>query len=168
MLQQECKRVEFLSVQDIPAINPAPRFVEINGRRFKIIYEFKDLTSGQFIDVTTSAKEKDEYIMNLDKTLAAICVPVTGKGTGKYGDIPFDDVCDMMLELPILQANAIALFFYRVWSAFLKDIPASLARKKKKGKELTEMEAIVLSAAFHTNGDGLTMQRRLQKWSELP
>lgn len=164
-LQAEIKRVDFLSTEDIPTV-PAPCLIEIAGQRFKVIYEFKDLSSGQFIDAITSAKEKDEYIMNLDKTLAAICVPINGKKLGRYGDVPYDEVCDLMKQLPILQANAIALFFCQVWNSFLEAIPDSLAKKKRKGKELTEMEAIVLAAAFHNDGDGSTAQLRLQKWNE--
>lgn len=161
-LLEQCKRVSFLSTTDIP-LAETPKEINIKGNKFKVLYEFKDITGGQLIDAITCAKEKDEYIMNLDKLLAAICVPVGGK----YGDMPYDDVCDLMLQLPILQANAICLFFYRVWSAFLKDIPDCLAAKRSRGENLMEMEAIMLAVAFHTDGDGLTPQLKLQRWNEL-
>lgn len=152
-LKKECARTAFLSLEDMPAVKP-PRELTIEGHRFKVIYEFNKLCAGQFIDVMTSAKNTEEHVLNLDKTLAAICLPMNGKKVGKYGDVPFHEVADLMLKVPIVQAQAIALFFYRAWDHFLKVIPGYLEKKRKKGKELTVTEAILLATALHSVGDG--------------
>lgn len=165
-LKEECKRTRFLSLNEMPLIAPPKEVSFPGGKKFRILYEFNEITGGQFIDVMTSAKDADQHILNLDKTLAAICVPVVKGKVGKYGDVPFYEVCDLMLTLPIIQANSIAVFFYRVWNAFLKAIPDCLQRKREMGKELTIPEAIALAAAFHSDGDGSIPLHRWLSWNE--
>lgn len=152
-LKRECARTAFLSLEDMPVVK-APNELVIDGRRFRVIYEFNQLCAGQFIDVMTCAKNTEEHVLNLDKTLAAICLPMNGKKVGKYGDVPFSEVADLMLKVPIVHAQAIALFFYRAWDHFLKVIPGYLEKKRKKGKQLTEMEAIVQDLALTIDGVG--------------
>lgn len=152
-LKEECSRTDFLSAGDIPKVKP-PRDISVGGKQFRVVYDFRDLCAGQFIDVMSIAKTPEEHIMNLNRTLAAICLPVEGKKAKPYGAIPFDEVADLMLQLPITQAQSIALFFYRAWEAFLKVIPGCLAKKEKKAKALTEMEIIVRDLALATGGDG--------------
>lgn len=162
-LKKECARTEFLSVVDMPTVKP-PAYVTIQGHKFRIIYDIRDLCAGQLIDVMTSAKEADEHILNLDKTLAAFCLPVVKGKLGTYGKtMPFMEVADLMAKLPIVEASAIADFFYRVWNSFLKTIPDFLA-KINKTRDLTEMEAITLAVALHADGDGSTA---LHKWQSL-
>lgn len=156
----ECQRVAFLSLADIPKV-PTPRVLVVEGHRFRPVYDFRDLCAGQFVDVLSIAKTPDEYIVNLHKMLAAICLPVEKKGLFgrshrvlKYGAVKFDEVADIMLQAPIVQAQAIALFFYRAWKRFLEVIPGCLDRKEQMGKQLTEMEASMRALALCANGDG--------------
>ena len=162
-LKREVKRADFLTIEDMPTAK-APEYVTVDGHKFKVMYEVRDIRAGQFIDVMSSAKDADEHILNLDKTLAAICLPVIDGKVGKYGSMPFMEVADLMARLPIVQASSIADFFYRVWTAFLKATPDCLAKKVKRGEKLTEQEAITLAAAFHSGGDGLTA---LSRWQSL-
>lgn len=165
-LVDHCKRIKFLHTEDVPLI-PPPKEININGYRFKVMYDFGEITGGQFIDVMTSAKDQNDHIINLDKTLSAICIPYIGKKLGKYGALDYHKVCSLMTQLPILQANAIAVFFYRVWKAFLNSIPDCLERKIMRGETLTEQEAIYLAVAFHSDGDGSALLHKLQRWREL-
>jgi hypothetical protein len=152
-LKEEAQKTAFLSVADIPNV-PAPREVTIAGHKFRVLYDFRDLCAGQFIDVMSIAKTPEEHIMNLNRMLAAFCLPLEGKKVLPYGKVPFDDVADLMLQLPIVQAQSIALFFYRAWERFLKAIPGCLEKKLKKGKELTETEALIHQIALESGGAG--------------
>lgn len=152
-LMRECERTKFLSAQDVPVM-PAPKTITINGQSYKPLYEFCDVVAGQFIDVMSVAKTPDEHILNLHRMLAAICRPVKDKKVQAYGSIPFDQVSDDMLKLPITQALAISSFFFDAWNHFLKVIPGCLERKIKKGKTLTEMEQIIHGLALVSVGDG--------------
>lgn len=159
MVRDECQRVAFLSLADIPKV-PTPRILVVNGYRFKPVYDFRDLCAGQFVDVLTIAKTQEEHILNLNRMLAVICLPMRKRGifggyrVEKYGAMNFEEVADIMLQAPIVEAQAIALFFYRAWSHFLKVIPGCLDRKERQGKVLTEMEAAIRALALVANGGG--------------
>lgn len=127
---EAAKKINFLSVDDIPAVK-APRTLNINGVAYRVLYDFRDLTAGQFIDATNETKNQEEHVMKLNRILAAISLP-EGK---KYGEVPFDDVAEAMLNAGILEAQAISLFFWEVWNRFLKGIPAYLAKRVKKSKK---------------------------------
>ncbi|WP_343668717.1 hypothetical protein [Chitinophaga sp.] len=152
-LMKECERTKFLSIGDVPVI-PTPREITVNGQVYRPLYEFRDVVAGQFIDVMSVAKTPDENILNLHRMLAAICRPVKDKKIQSYGSIPFDDVAEAMLQLPIVQALAISNFFFDAWNRFLKVIPGYLERKMKKGKRLTEMEQIIHGLALVSAGGG--------------
>lgn len=135
--QEVAHKTDFLSIGDIPAVK-APRELVVDGTRYRVLYEFTMLTAGQFIDALNETKDQAEHIMRLHRILAAISVPV-GK---KYGDVPFDEVADAMLQVGILEAQAISLFFCAVWNKFLSDIPTYLAkrvRKQKKGQNWKQL-----------------------------
>lgn len=146
-------KIQFLSVTDIPKSLP-PKSIQIGKHSFKPLYEFNDVCAGQFIDIMSIAKNASEQILNLHKILSAICLPVTNKRVQPYGSIPFSEVANIMLEAPIIQAHSIAVFFYQVWTGYLKIIPAYLDRKIKKGKRLTETELLIYGLASVTGGDG--------------
>jgi hypothetical protein len=152
-LKDQCRQVAFLSVGEIPQVK-TPQDINVGGQSFRVLYEFRDLCAGQFIDVMSIAKTPEEHILNLNRMLAAICLPVEGKKVQPYGKVPFDEVAELMLQLPIVQAQSIALFFYRVWNAFLNRIPACLEKKVKRGKELTEAEKVIQAIALATVGGG--------------
>jgi len=134
-LLQEVKRTAFLHTGDIPQVEPK-RYLRVGGKVFRPVYDFRDLCAGQFIDAMSIAKTPEEHVLNLNHMLAAICLPakrgMLGRKTLRYGDVPFDEVAEAMLEANILEAQAIALFFYRAWTDFLKSMPGYLERKKVK------------------------------------
>lgn len=145
---EAAKKIHFLSVSDLPVVK-APREITIAGVAYRIIYDFRDLTAGQLIDGINETKHNGEYVMRLNRILATISLP---KGK-KYGDVPVDEVAEAMLSAPILEAQAIAVFFCEVLSSFLKGIPAYLAkrtRKQKKGN-WQQLEAALLRIGVGSN-----------------
>ncbi|WP_212005758.1 hypothetical protein [Chitinophaga sp. HK235] len=154
-LKQETKRLAFLDTKDLP-VSAAPRYFTVNGRRYQPLYDFRNLVAGQFIDAITCAKEPGEFISNLHRMLAAISRPTKRTWRGRkvlpYGATPFDQVAEDMLDLPIVQANAAAVFFCKLWSSFLTGMPAYLEQKgEMMPKESLDMWTQVMEAA----GDGL-------------
>jgi hypothetical protein len=79
---------------------------------------------------------------------------VEGKKVKPYGAVPFDEVAELMLQVPIVQAQSIALFFFRAWVVFLKAIPGCLEKKMEKGKPLTKAETVVYQIALESVGAG--------------
>lgn len=152
-------RVAFLSDQP-PVVPDPPKYLDAGGHRYKVCYDFRDLCAGQFIDVMSIAKTPEELVMNVNKLLATICLPVERKWLNKaktcpYGYIPYDEVADDMLTVPICDALAIADFFFVAWNDFLKVIPGCLERKIRKGKTLTEAERLIQEIALAHAGAGL-------------
>lgn len=133
-LKEAVARTAFLHTGEIPRVKPK-RYLHACGKVFRPVYDFRLLSAGQFIDALSMAKTPEEHILNLNRMLAAICLPtkrsLRGRVTRKYGDVPFDDVAECMLQVPILEAQAVALFFYRAWENFLKSMPGFLEEKMK-------------------------------------
>lgn len=158
LLRDHVPRVSFLT-DEPPVVPDPPKYLHANGRRYKVVYDFRDLSAGQFIDMMSVAKTPEEIVMSVNKLLAVLCLPVE-KGwlkkakTRQYGYIPFDDVADDMLQVPISEALAVAGFFSEAWNRFLKVIPGFLERKMKKGKQLTETEKLVQQVALAYGGGG--------------
>lgn len=147
-LLQEVKRTAFLHAGDVPRVEPK-RYLHAGGKVFRPVFDFRDLCAGQFIDALSVAKTPEEHILNLNRMLAAICLPTKrglfGRKTLKYGDTPFDEVAECMLETNILEAQAIALFFYRAWTDFLESMPGYLEKKMQKmtPEERTKWQAVL-------------------------
>lgn len=147
-LKAEIAKLDFLFADQLPVTNP-PKYIEANGRRYKPLYVFTDVTAGQFIDCMGVAKDREQFVYNMHRLLAALCVPVrrnwTGKWQrGKYGDIPFDQVAEDMLQLPVITANSIALFFWTAWTNFLEATPGYSAK----------VMAAAMKTAEHSPSDG--------------
>jgi len=157
-------RVAFLS-NEPPAPNKPPRWLRIGWREYKVLYDFRDICAGQFIDVMSITKAPEggnpvvHTIANLHRLMSAICLPVrfavNGRRVMPYGFVPFDTVANDMLQAPITDVLNISGFFFDAWKAFLKDIPGYLTRRMEKGKMLTEAERIVLEIALVSAGAGL-------------
>lgn len=133
-LQKEVKKIAFLSTGEIPQVQPSRYLKGKDGRKYKVVYDFRQLAAGQFIDTNAIAKDPAGLVPNMHRMLAAFCLPTRQRVFGrrkvlKYGDIPFEEVAEAMKGIPILAANATALFFYQVWEAYLKSMPGFLASK---------------------------------------
>lgn len=162
LINKEVPKLAFLSVGEPPAVSTPPNTVTVGGKSFRFIYEFQHLAAGQFIDAMAAARIPEERVLNINKLLAAIAVPVTRSWINRvkvrpYGYIPYDEVAILMLELPITDAMAVTGFFFSAWNSFLKAIPGCLERKMLKGLKLTPTEQQMYELAVlasETGGDG--------------
>ncbi|WP_145671279.1 hypothetical protein [Chitinophaga polysaccharea] len=153
-LQQEIKKIAFLHGAEIPSVKPS-RYFTVTGRTYKVLYDFRDLVAGQFIDAMACAKEPAEFITNMHRMLAAICRGTKRTWRGRtvldYGAIPFEQVSEAMKQLPIVQAHATALFFCQLWAAFLKGIPDYLTQNRQT---MAKEEHLMWTQALAVAGGG--------------
>lgn len=131
--QELAKQTAFLHTGDIPVV-AAPHC--LCGKKYKVIYDFRKLAAGQFIDALSLAKDPEEKVPNMHRMLAAISRStkrtLTGRRVLTYGAVPFEQVAEDMKEVPLLEAQAVANFFYRVWIAFLESMPDFLGEQIQK------------------------------------
>jgi hypothetical protein len=159
LLRDHVPRVSFLT-DEPPVVPNPPKYLHANGRRYKVVYDFRDLCAGQFIDMMSIAKTPEEIVMDVNKLLAVLCLPVE-KGwlkkakTRQYGYIPFDEVADDMLQVPICEAMAVAGFFSEAWNRFLEVIPGYLRRRTQRTAKMpTETEMVIYEIALAHAGGG--------------
>lgn len=139
-LVAETEKLSFLFNEQVPVTDP-PKRITVNGRMYKPLYEFTDVTAGQFIDCMGATKDREELVYKMHLVLASLCVPCRGNWLGRwtpgsYGDVPFHQVADDMLQVPIITANSISLFFWTVWIGFLKATPGFSEKMMKKATKV--------------------------------
>lgn len=152
-LLEEVKKIAFLSTVEIPKVKPS-RYLVAGKHKFKPVYDFRDLAAGQFIDSLSAAKDKEDYVYNLHRLLASISRATKrtwhGRKAQSYCAVPFEQVAELMKQVPIIEANATALFFWNVWEAFCLSMPDFLKQKiltlKETDPERAELWIQVLQA----------------------
>jgi hypothetical protein len=159
-----------LEVIDLDSIEAkAPKHLKVNGKTYAPIFDFRKLSAGQFVDVTTFCKDPEEIINNLPKILASLCVPTKrglfGYKLQPYLSVEHEEVANDMLEASIIDAYGIALFFWAVWKGSLEITGDSLVREILKKKEatktpLTKNETAGLLHILNLYGDGITAQKK--------
>ena len=105
--------LEFLKLDNVtPA---ALKYIKANGKTYAPIYDYAKLTAAQFIDVTHFAKDTENFISNIPKILASICVPtkrtLTGRQLLKYDSEKHSQISEDMEAANMYDAFAIAVFF---------------------------------------------------------
>lgn len=123
-LKAEIATLDFLFTDQLP-VTDLPKFIDVNDRRYQPMYVFTKVTAGQFIDCMSAIKDQSQLSYNIHRLLASLCIPrrrnwIGEWVTGKYGDVPYDQVADDMLSVPVITANSIALFFWTAWGNFLE------------------------------------------------
>lgn len=119
------------------------QFLTINGEKYRVMLNAREITAGQWVDVQTFMKadnaENAQRIMieNMHKIVACICVPVNGKYDGKN----HEKVSEGILELKYLEIDAICVFFSKVWNSSIKAIRDFLVKEiRKKNPQLSKMD----------------------------
>jgi hypothetical protein len=163
------REIDFVSLEGVKA--QAHKYIKANGKVYAPIYNFTELTAGQFVDITHFVKEPEKIIENLPTILASICVPtkrtLLGRKKLPYMSVPHSEVSADMESAPIEEAYSIAVFFWNVWNGSLENIGDSLIKKilqkkKKEGKKLTEIEKAALLNILQTFGGGIVRRKKSQ------
>lgn len=140
------KFTEKLAFLKLENIQPAPlKYIKANGKIYAPIYDFTKLTAAQFIDITHFAQGKENFLLNLPKILASICVPtkltLRGRKSLNYDSANHATISQNFEAANIYDAFAIAIFFCTILENFLKNY-AGLFSKDEPKNEVSEDEDI--------------------------
>lgn len=99
------------------------------GRLWKVELEAKNITPGQFMDITTYTQTNEQTLENTARIMATICRPVFGK----YDSKNVDKIAKLFGEkLRFDVAHSTALFFCSLYTKFLKATADYLTEAKMK------------------------------------
>lgn len=156
------KTIDFLTTK--PCISKkAPKKIILNGRKYDVVTDIRNLTAGQYIDFNSllQMNENDKYLPNI---LACFIVP---EGEN-YGDYDIMAVADEIAEyLDVETAMGMMSFFQEWFRLLINSILKSSERVIRKGirKEKDEtkkkemmvaMERLKEFRAFIKNGNMFT------------
>ena len=149
----------FLNEEPVP-IKTIPKELTINGRKYSVLKNAREMTAGQFIDYQSYIK--DDVEKKLPLLLTCFIIP-RGK---KYGQYDIAEVIDDMRMLPIETVLGLAAFFLRQSQRLISNTLTYLdwsvrrmERKEKKTETREKMkearEKIRLLQDLVNDGDGL-------------
>ena len=124
-----------------------PRNLTINGKKYDLVDDIKDLTTGQYIDYQTYMQDNEDF-KNLAKVLSVFIVP-KGKTYNEGYDVE-DVIRELDEHLSIQIALGVCFFFREKYRSWLNLMQASFKRKmmrmrrKERNPEAVEkMEEII-------------------------
>jgi hypothetical protein len=122
--------------------NPV-KFINVNGRRYKCIYDVRKLPSARYIE---SKVFQADIIGNLHKIAASMVIPMKrtlfGWREDKFKASDHDIYSQDMLEAKFVDVYHSVVFFYHVWRIWMecsKDyLIAELNKKGQKGEKVLQ------------------------------
>lgn len=122
--------------------NPV-KFININGRRYKCIYDIRKINAARYIEGKTFSQD---LIPNLHKIAASLVHPmkrtIFGWRLTKYDAAKHEDYSQDMLEANFVNVYHSVVFFYHVYRNWMEVSKGYLiAEMKKKG--VTNPEKVV-------------------------
>ena len=124
-----------------------PRNLTINGKKYDLVDDIKDLTTGQYIDYQTYMQDNEDF-KNLAKVLSVFIVP-KGKAYNEGYDVE-DVIRELDEHLSIQIALGVCFFFrekYRSWLNLMQDSfkrkMMRMRRKEKNPEAVEKMEEII-------------------------
>lgn len=135
---QEVAKLEFLCSPD-QISKKIPKYFLFHRKVYKPIINFKTITGGQYIDLTTYSKVN--IYENLHILSAIVCDECTWYGERKkYDGVNMLKRAELFKELPITTIYPITLFFCQNLENLMAAIPTYLeAQIQKQLKEVSQM-----------------------------
>lgn len=122
-----------------------PRTLILNGKKYGIEYNVRNLTAGQYIEIQTWIKD-GKMIENMHKVIASIIYPKSFWSKGKNEPEKHEINSELVLDCNFLQVQAITVFFSLLWNNSIKALEAYLtkdiARKIQKKDQEQVMKAL--------------------------
>jgi len=120
-------------VNTTPLPEQLPAEFEVDGQKYRLVYDIKQRTTGQFIDLAHFAAEPESIITNLHYILAVLCVP----GGQKDHSVDFEQRAKIFRDkMTIDIAYPIATFFLKQWLDSLPRILTYLEKRAMKKRSL--------------------------------
>ena len=89
-----------------------PRFFYLKGKFYKPITDFRNITGGQYIDLSSYCKNQDKIMENIHYLSAIVCDEVSWYGgKKKYDGEKLNEKAELFKQLPITVLYPITLFF---------------------------------------------------------
>lgn len=98
----------FLVEQPVAGKTP-PREITVNGRKYSVLRDAKEMTAGQYIDYQNYISDTSVAEKNLPFLLSCFVIP---KGK-KYGDYDLEEVVSDIRCMPIETVLTLSSFFFR-------------------------------------------------------
>jgi hypothetical protein len=125
------------------------KFVEINGTRYRFIYDVFEIKAARYIESKVFSKD---LIGNLHKIAASMVVPQRKNWLGKWVDQEYDAANHSLYANDMLEAkfvnvyNSIVFFYqvYRNWIEISKDYLAKEMMQKGLTKEVADQAVVIL------------------------
>ncbi len=125
------KELDWVNATPLPT--QLPKQFELGGQLYRLIYDMKQRTTGQFVDLAHLTSEPENIIPNLHQILAVLCVPHGQKDHA----IDFEQRAKYFKNnLPIAIAYPIATFFLKLWLDSLPHILTYLEKQTQPKKSL--------------------------------
>lgn len=116
-------------INTTPLPEKLPAEFEVDNQKYKLVYDIKQRTTGQFIDLAHFSSEPEEIIPNLHFILAILCVPEGQKDHS----VNFEQRAKLFREkITIDIAYPIATFFLKQWLDSLPRILTYLEKRAMK------------------------------------
>lgn len=153
------RQITFLD--DMPKVKIQEVYI-INGHKYRVFLEIKDMTMSQYIDFQTLMKDQEK---NFKKLLACFLLPEGKKYCEGY-DIT--EVINDIGKMSIVDANSVMFFFALLYRSLtkvmlncsIKDLKKIMKKEKNKVEKIKIGRAIVKMKEAMTlveNGDGFIM-----------
>lgn len=152
-LSSMAEKMGFLG--EMPQRKQPPSSIELNGRKYDIQYDIKNISTAQYIDFQTFIKDYEKYIVEL----ASIVVIPKGKKYNTGYDIS-EVQNDIREYMSVLDLYSICFFFRVSYQALTKSLVSYLSRKlkrmmkreKDRVKKIKIGRAIIMIQNLQTNG----------------
>lgn len=138
-----------------------PRFLTLNGKKYAVEYNVRNLSAGQYIEIQSWIKD-GKMIENMHKVIASLIYPVNFWNKGKNDPSEHEINSELILDCNYLQVQAICVFFSLLWNGSIRALVPYL--KKDLLKKIPKNQEVM--TALQTALDGSLMQERSPAMSE--
>jgi len=152
------------------------KYYHLAGRRYKLVNNIHNLTSGQYIDLEKYASDPARIEDNVHLIVAVLLLPCRKKTFAQriiersglkswpelenYLETPIDETSEIIFNnMSITDAYAISVFFYALAKRFIETIQDCLLQQMKK-------KTISLSKTLPETSRSLALTRELAKATE--
>ena len=159
------KGLAFLN--EIPDWKPV-RFVDVNGRRYRFVYDVRQIHAARNIEVKHFSQEG--VIQAMHKMAASMVIPQRRNYFGQWKDVPYDSArheqyAADLRQAPITAIHGSALFFCGVFTKLIEATADYLTSTIPENKRQEAKEALL---SLCSSSDGSTTPLLLQSLSASP
>lgn len=154
-------KFKFLFDLDFPKV--VPKYIKVNGKRYKFIHDIKRMPAARYIETKTFLSDGG-LIPNIHLVMASCVLPMKktmfGWKVDKYDASRHSEYAQDMKDAPFSDTYNACVFFCLMFSVLIKGLETYLIREVKKVMNPEEAEAF--TKIFPGISDGITQLSKLQ------